>query len=432
MELLPMSKKELSRVEVLERIKAKKISQQKGADALGLSVRQVRRLQKKYTEKGAAGLIHQGRGKPSNNQLPAAIRQEALNLLHSLYADLGPTFAHEKLVEDHGLALSVGSVRQIMLREKLWVPRKAKKIVTHQMRERRACFGELVQIDGSPHRWFEDRAPSCTLLVFIDDATGKLGELRFVKSESFFSYAEASNAYFERHGKPTAFYSDKHGIFRVNKPSIGAGESLTQFGRAMQELDVAIICANTPQAKGRVERVNLTLQDRLVKEMRLRGISDMDAGNAYLPEFIDDFNRRFAVIPRSDHDAHRPLLLTDDLEKILSWQETRTLSKNLTIQFKKVVYQIQTERPTYALRNAKVTVCQNAEGTITILYKDQELDYSIFKKQAKQSQVLSSKDVNRKVDQTREANKPASNHPWRKGFATPLSRPKADISTCAN
>jgi hypothetical protein len=151
-------------------------------------------------------------------------------------------------------------------------------------------------------------------LVFIDDATGRLGELRFVKSESFFTYAEASKAYFERHGKPVTLYSDKHGIFRVNQNSIGAGESLTQFGRAMQELDVAIICANTPQAKGRVERVNETLQDRLVKEMRLRGISDMEEGNAYLPEFIEVFNRRFAVVPRSEHDAHRPLLLTDDLE----------------------------------------------------------------------------------------------------------------------
>jgi hypothetical protein len=332
----------------------------------------------------------------------------------------------------HGLRLSAGSVRQIMISEKLWVPRKAKQIVTHQMRERRACFGELVQIDGSPHRWFEERAPACTLLVFIDDATGKLGELRFVKSESFFSYAEASKAYLERHGKPVALYSNKHGIFRVNQPGVGSGESLTQFGRALQELDVAIICANTPQAKGRVERVNLTLQDRLVKEMRLRGISDMDAGNAYLPEFIEEFNRRFAVAPRSEENAHRPLLLSDDLDRIFTWQETRTLSKNLSIQFKKVVYQIQTERPTYALRKAKVTVCQNAEGKISILYKDKELAYSIFKKQARQSQVLSSKDVNRKVEKVRKKHKPAPDHPWRKGFAAPLSTAKADISTCAN
>lgn len=264
MELLQMSKKELSRVEVMERIKGKKMTQKKGAEALGLSVRHVRRLWKNYQEKGAAGLISKRRGKPGNNRLPTETRQRAIDLLHSLYADFGPTLAHEKLVEKHGLNLSSGSVRQMMIRENLWVPRKAKKIVAHQMRERRACIGELVQIDGSPHDWFEGRAPACTLLVFIDDASGKLGELRFVKSESFFSYAAASRAYIEHHGKPIALYSDKHGIFRVNQASVGLGENLTQFGRAMQELEIAIICANTPQAKGRVERVNLTLQDRLV------------------------------------------------------------------------------------------------------------------------------------------------------------------------
>jgi len=429
MELLQMSKKELSRVEVMERMKAKKMTQKKGAEALGISVRQVRRLWRKYEKKGAAGLLNKSRGKASNNRLPAETRQRAIDLLHSLYADFGPTFAHEKLVEKHSLKLSSGSVRQIMIRENLWTPRKAKKIVAHQMRERRACVGELVQIDGSPHRWFEDRAPACTLLVYIDDATGKLGELRFVKSESFFSYAEATRGYIERHGKPVAFYSDKHGIFRVNQPSVGLGENLTQFGRAMQELDIVIICANTPQAKGRVERVNLTLQDRLVKEMRLLGISGMKEGNAYLPEFMEDFNRRFAVVPRSNYDAHRLLLLRDNLDQILTWQETRIISKNLTIQFKNLVYQIQTERPTYALRKAKVRVCLDADGKVTILYKNKELAYSIFKKQAKQSEILSSKDVDRKVDKVRIQHKPAPDHPWRKGFSTPLSKPKADIPT---
>ena len=407
MELLQMSKKELSRVEVMERMKARKITQ----------------------KKGAAGLMSKRRGKPSNNRLPSETRQRAIDLLHGLYADFGPTFAHENLVEKHGLKLSSGSVRQIMIRENLWTPRKAKKIVAHQMRERRACFGELVQIDGSPHRWFEERGPACTLLVFMDDATGALGELRFVKSESFFSYAAASRDYIERHGKPVAFYSDKHGIFRVNQPSVGLGENLTQFGRAMQELEIAIICANTPQAKGRVERVNFTMQDRLVKEMRLLGISGMEEGNVYLPDFMEDFNRRFAVVPRSKNNAHHPLLLKDDLDQILTWQEMRTISKALSIQFKNVVYQIQTDRPTYALRNAKVTVCLEADDKITILYKNKELAYTIFKKQAKQSEILSSKDVDHKVDKVRKQYKPAADHPWRKGFSTSLSGPKADILT---
>lgn len=429
MELLEMSKKEISRMSIMEQLKAKSMTQKKAAQTLGVSERQVRRLWKNYQQNGGSGLISKRRGKPSNNRLSLETKQAVTDLLHGQYADFGPTFAHEKLVEKHDLKLSSSSVRQMMITEGLWKPRIVRKIITHQMRERRACFGELVQIDGSSHRWFEERAPACTLLVFIDDATGCLGELRFAKSESFFSYAAASSAYFQRHGKPVAFYSDKHGIFRVNQPSLGTGESLTQFGRAMQELNVTIICANTPQAKGRVERVNLTLQDRLVKEMRLRGISSMEEGNAYLPEFMEDFNRRFAVTPRSQHDAHRPLFLQDKLDQILSWQETRTLSKNLSVQFRKVVYQIQTERPSYALRNTKVIVSLNAESKITILYKEKELPYTVFTKQARQAEVLSSKDLDRKVEQLRKHHKPAPDHPWRKGFSTPLSAPNADIST---
>ena len=429
MELLQMSKKELTRLEVMERLKAKKMTQKKAAEALGISVRQVKRLCKKYREKGAAGLVSQRRGKPSNNRLPAETKQAVIDLLHAHYADFGPTFAHEKLIEKHCLKLSSGSVRQIMIAEDLWTPRKAKKIVTHQMRERRACFGELVQIDGSPHRWFEGRAPACTLLAFIDDATGQLGELRFVQRESFFSYAKASRTYFERHGKPAAFYSDKHGIFRVNQPSVGKGAALTQFGRAMQELNVHIICANTPQAKGRVERAYQTMQDRLVKEMRLRDISNIADGNVYLPEFMQDFNCRFAVIPRSQYDAHRLLLPQDDLNQILTWQETRILSKNLTLQFRKVVYQIKTKRPTYALRKAQVTVCLDAQGKVTILYKNQKLDYTVYHKQTKQSEIVSAKDVDRKVDKIREFHKPAPDHPWRRDFPAPLPALKGDIST---
>jgi hypothetical protein len=276
------------------------------------------------------------------------------------------------------------------------------------MRERRACFGELVQIDGSPHAWFEARGPRCTLLVYIDDATGQLLELWFVPEESFFAYCEASRHYFERYGKPLAFYSDKHGIFRVNQAqTLGLGTGLTQFGRAMKELEIDILCANSPQAKGRVERANQTLQDRLVKELRLRGIADMQAGNAYLPEFREDFNRRFAVAPRSTHDAHRPLLPTENLDLILSHQEPRTLSKNLTLQFNKVLYQVQTDRPAYALRNAPVTVCENAQGVVTLLYQNQPLAYTLYHTPVRQAQVVDTKTLDRHLPP------PAPDHPWR-------------------
>jgi len=316
----------------------------------------------------------------------------------------------------------------------LWKPKKARKVVTHQMRERRACFGELVQIDGSEHDWFEGRAPKSVLLVFIDDATGKLVQLLFAERESFFGYCQAAEGYFTRSGKPGAFYSDKHGVFRVNQPASGRTDALTQFGRAMQELEIQIICANTPQAKGRVERVIQTLQDRLPKELRLRSISSPEAGNAYLPEFITDFNQRFAVPPRSTHDAHRPLTAKDDLRRIFTWQETRLLSKNLTLQFQKVIYQIQTPRPTYALRHAAVTVCLDAQGKITLSYKGKSLDYTVFHQQAHQAEIVESKHIDHALLNQRKAHKPAANHPWRKGIASSLSKsrdvpPRGDIST---
>ena len=257
--------------------------------------------------------------------------------------------------------------------------------------------------------------PTCTLLVLIDDASGKLLGLLLVQQESFHAYARLVRAYFERYGKPVAFYSDKHGIFRVNQESRRAGEAQTQFGRAMQELDIQILCANSPQAKGRVERVIQTLQDRLVKELRLRQIATLADGNAYLPEFIADFNGRFAVSPRSPHDAHRPLLKTEHLETILTWQEPRTVSKNLTLQFKKVVYQIQTQHLSYALRQAQVIVCEDAVGTITLLYKSKPLPYSIFHKQERLAEIVDSKTVDQRLA-IQLPHKPAPDHPWRQGL----------------
>ena len=410
-ELLTMSKQELTRLEVMQRIKDKRLTQKEAAGMLKKSVRQIKRLFRAYKAQGAKGLISGRRGKPSNHRLDEQVEQQVLDLLKEKYDDFGPTLAHEKLTEVHKLQLSRESVRRIMIEEGMWKPKRAKKPSAHQMRERRACFGELVQIDGSDHAWFEERGPKCTLLVYIDDATGQLVELWFVPDETFFAYCEASRHYFERYGKPVAFYSDKHGIFRVNQEqTTGLGSGLTQFGRAMQDLDIQIICANSPQAKGRVERANQTLQDRLVKELRLRGISDIQAGNAYLPEFRDDFNRRFAVLPRSTHDAHRPLLKTENLDLILTHQKTGTLSKNLTVQSNHVIYQIQSDRPDYTLRNAKVTVCENAKGDVTILYRNVPLEYTIFHKPARQAEVVDTKTLDHQIKLPQP---PPSNHPWR-------------------
>jgi transposase len=410
-ELLSMSNQEITRLEAMQRIKGKSLTQKEAARMLNLSVRQIKRLFRAYKARGAKGLISARRGKPSNHRMDEAVMQQALDLLKEKYEDFGPTLVHEKLTEVHGLGISRESVRQLMIAEGMWKAKRAKKPSAHQMRERRACFGELVQIDGSDHAWFEERGPKCTLLVYIDDATGQLGELWFVPDETFFAYCEASRHYIERFGKPIAFYSDKHGIFRVNQPrSLGSTSGLTQFGRAMQELDIQIICANSPQAKGRIERANQTLQDRLVKELRLCGISDIDKANAYLPEFQADFNRRFAVQPRSRHDAHRPLLKSENLDLILSHQQTGSLSKNLTVQYNHVIYQIQSDRPDYALRQAKVTLCENPQGEVTILYQNKPLAYTLYHKPPRQAEVVDTKTLDRQIKTPKS---PAPNHPWR-------------------
>jgi len=411
-QLYIMSNRELTRLEVMQRLKDGRLIQKEAAQVLGVSIRQVKRLWQRYQKQGAKGLVSKRRGQASNNRLEAGVAQQVLDLIKKKYSDFGPTLAHEKLVEIHKLGISRESVRKLMIEEGLWKSRRVKQTGVHQMRERRACLGELVQIDGSDHAWFEERAERCTLLVYIDDATGNLLELMFVPDETFFAYGAASRHYFERYGKPIAFYSDKHSIFRVNvQLPLGANSGLTQFGRAMQELDIQILCANSPQAKGRVERANQTLQDRLVKELRLRNISSIADGNAFLPEFCEDFNHRFAVPARSTHDAHRPLLKTENLDLILTHQKTGQLSKNLTLQFNKVIYQIQSDRPQYALRNAQVTICENAKGDISILYKNKPLAFTTFKKLPHQAQPVDTKHVNQAVQ---AAKPPAANHPWRR------------------
>ena len=426
-EYVTMSDKEVARLKAMEQIEGKRITQKEAAKKLKISERHVRRILRSYRQTGAAGLVSKRRGKRSNNQLKAEVKQQALDLIYSKYYDFGPTLAHEKLIEEHGLELSRETVRQLMIREGVWKAKKARKLVVHQMRERRACLGELVQLDGSPHKWFEERGPTCTLLVYVDDATSRLMELYFTPGETTFSYFAATRRYMARHGKPVTFYSDKNSIFKVNIPNALTGSGMTQFGRAMRELDIEIICANTPQAKGRVERAIQVMQNRLVKEMRLRDISSIEAANEYVVEFMEDYNARFAAQPRSSHDMHRALLSTEDLERIFTLQEQRILSKNLTLQYKKVIYQIQTSRPSYAMRNAPVTVCERENNQIEILYKGHPLDYTIFQKQHRQADIVSSKSINNKL---KKLHKPAKDHPWRNYGHRINGKPILEVTQC--
>jgi len=291
---ITMSMRELGRIKIIQSVIDGLLIPWRAAEQLELSVRQVERLCLRYRHEGPAGLISRKRAHPSNHQLAPGVAARALALVAKRYPDFGPTFACEKLREAHGFDLSVATVRRLMTAAGFWVPRKLRPPKVHQPRNRRACLGELVQIDGSDHRWFEERGPSCTLLVFIDDATSRLMTLHFTQTESTFSYFEALDHYLAAHGKPVALYSDKFSVFRVNANNYEEktfGKGITQFGRACFELNIDTWCANSSQAKGRVERANLTLQDRLVKEMRLRGINTQEAANAYAPSFIADFTR---------------------------------------------------------------------------------------------------------------------------------------------
>ena len=373
-----MSDVELTRLEVLRELDQRRLTTAAAGQLLGLERRQVFRLLKTYRAEGAAGLISKRRGRPSNRCKPEAVRSKALSIIRERYWDFGPTLAAEKLCEVHEITLGRETLRLWMIAAGLWADRKQRRKPVHQPRNRRECVGELVQVDGCEHWWFEDRGPQCTLLVFVDDATSRLMHLQFVESESTFAYFHAARAYLEAWGKPVAFYSDKHGVFRVNHPGALGGDGMTQFGRALHALNIDIICANSSPAKGRVERAHKTLQDRLVKELRLAGAATLAEGNALLPAFITDYNTRFAKAPANQKDLHRPLQGGDDLDDALAWKEERTLSRALTLQYDKVVFILEPSDQAKAAIGKRVTVIDHPDGRLLIRYKGIALAYRTF------------------------------------------------------
>ena len=412
--LITMSRKELARLEMMRSLKEKAVSQVEVAKQLGITARQVRRLKRAYTTYGEEGLVSKKRGALSNRRLPEKLRITAMKLVSTHYADYGPTLAQEKLEEKHGLKLSVETLRQLMMEANIWTPKKAKKPVIHPMRPRRSQYGDLIQIDGSPHYWFEDRGPSCTLLVYIDDATSCIVQLFFSPGETTEAYLQATIPYIKRCGKPLAFYSDKYGVFRVNHKEALSGDGLTQFGRALKSLEIKLICANTPQAKGRVEKANQTLQDRLVKEMRERNISTIEEANAYAPEFMKKYNKKFAKAPRDAQDAHKALRPDENIEEILCYQATRCLSKNLSFQYKNRLYQIDSERASYALRKATVTVLEDLVGHVRVIYKGKELKYKIYGEEEIQGTIVMSKEIDLALSWAmKKPYKTPVRHPWR-------------------
>lgn len=394
-----MSAKERERAVVMRRLAAGEMGQRRAGELLGLQVRQVKNLVRAWRARGDRGLVSGRRGKPSNNRLAAATVSRIEQALRERYSDFGATFAAEKLQEHEGISVSAETVRQIQIRLRLWQPEPRRKKRVFQVRERRSRFGELIQIDGSVHDWLEGRGPRMTLIVFIDDATGRLTGLRFAPAETTRAYAETLREHVLAHGVPLAFYSDRHGIFRINAKDADSGDGLTALNRVTERLGIEQICATTPQAKGRVERANQTLQDRLIKEMRLAGIADMAAAQAFLPGFMARHNKRFAVEPRDPADAHKPWTEgIAGLDAALAEHEPRTLSKALTFSAGGAVHCIKTREAGIAFRGAKVTVRHYLDGRMDVLFKNRVLPYTTVRKLPRASAIEDDKTIDARLD----------------------------------
>jgi len=412
-EKVKMTVKEAERLSIMRQVDKKILTIKKASEELGLSLRQTKRVRKRYKDQGEIGLISLKRGKESNRKISNQIRDQVINLIKTKYEDFGPTLANEKLQSLHGITLSAETLRLWLIQEGIWKTKKKKEIKIYQRRNRRSRFGELLQGDGSPHDWFEGRGEKCTLLQFVDDATSKTTTAIFVPTETTDGYLKLLEKHIEKYGRFLSLYVDKHSVFRVNREELKHGIGITHFGRVMKDLEIELICANSPQAKGRVERKNGVLQDRLIKEMRLQGISSIEEANKFLPQFLEELNKKFGKEAANPEDAHRPLRAQDDLKRIFSRKDQRKLSKNLTFQFKGILYLIQTKTPN-RLRHATVDILWTDEEAIEVYYNEKKLEYKKWSETIyHQPLILDCKEIALSNWITPKRIKPGRHHPWR-------------------
>jgi len=372
---IAMSQKERDRLKVMSTVLDGKRTQAEAARLLKRSVRQVRRLQRKLELQGDPAIVHKLRARPSNHRIDPAHREGVLAQYRARLLGFGPTFAAEKL-RQMGLPVAVRTLRDWLLAEGLW-QRQRRRDKHRRRRERRPCRGELVQADGSHHDWLEGRGPRMVLLVMIDDATSET-LARFYPAETTEAYMDLLGRYIRRYGRMLAIYADGDSVFQAqDRHRDDPQPQLTQFGRALQELDIELIHAGSPQAKGRVERFNGTAQDRLVKELRLADASTLSAANCVLEDaFLPWFNRQCTVTPESPNDAHRRLHTSMDLEAILSIQATRQLANDYTIRFQNRIYQLLP--PAWpGLRGGKVVVEKRLDGSLHLRFKGRYLAYQV-------------------------------------------------------
>lgn len=401
-----MSAKELRRVHVIRQVLEKRITQREAGTMVRLTDRQIRRLLRRVKEEGDQGLVHRGRGKPSNRRIAEPVKAKMLRLYETRYGDFGPTLAAEKLAERHRLAVSDETLRR-WLRER-GIDHFARRKRPHRAwRARKAHVGELVQLDGSHHDWLEGRGPRGVLMAYIDDASSRVFA-RFYEYEGMIPALDSFQRYVTRYGIPLAVYADKHTTYRSPaEPTVD--EQLTgtkpqsQFGRALSELGVELIAAHSPQAKGRVERLFQTFQDRVIKEMRLARVATLEAANQFLEGYLPRYNRRFAVPPAQAADLHRPASSAQELARSLCIKTSRCLRKDFTIAHEGRLYQVHDN-----LRATRVVVEEHVNGTMRLTHHGRALGFhAIAARPVSEAEAKSLPRSHRPVT-------PKPNHPWRK------------------
>ena len=405
-DMIVVRQEELKRLHVIKRVLERVMKQVKAAEILSLSPRHIRRIVKRIKTEGERGITHRSRGRPSNRKTPEKLKTKAINLYRSTYSDFGPTLASEKLLERDGIGVSDETLRRWLLETGDWKPvRRRKK--HRRWRERKHHYGEMVQMDGSDHAWFEQRAPGCVLMSYIDDATGRVFA-RFYDYEGTLPAMDSFKCYAQKYGLPMKVYFDKHSTYKSTaKPTIDEQlkneEPLSQFERALRELGVEFSHAHSPQAKGRIERLFRTFQDRLVKEMRLRGIQTIEEGNRFLMEYLPGYNRRFSVSPKEKGNLHRPLPKGLNLNTILCIKTERALRNDFTVAHNKQLYQIEE-----AIQASKLMIHDRIDGSMVILHRDRRLRYKVIDERPLKED-LPKRSVRRSKPYI-----PPADHPWRR------------------
>jgi hypothetical protein len=414
-EVIAMSKKEIDRLHILHRVMDKQLTQIYGAELLGLTDRQVRNLLYKIRKYGDKGLVHRNRGRTPPNKMAEDYEERVAEIMERKYPDFGPTLASEKLYELDGIKVGREKLRQIMIARGLWKVRSKRDRDIHLWRARKHCLGEMIQFDGSHHMWLEDRRPKMVFMGYIDDATNRVFG-RFYEYEGLYPALDSLTHYIKRYGLPRCIYLDKFKAYRaVREPNhyeaLRGERAMTQYQRALKEVGIRLIHADSPQAKGRVERLFGTLQDRLVKEMRLAGIKTIEAANKFLDRYLPRFNKRFIKKALNEEDLHRPLPEGMDLREIFCIKDIRVINEGFIVQWKNRKFLI--DNPSITMRKRRVEVSEHFDGIITIKFRNRYLEFhEVF-------EPMSLKEQPRKKAIKEEVKKkeryiPPPDHPWRR------------------